>query len=61
MSDNTFTCARCGGLFEKDWSDEEAMAEHADRYKSTIPIEECSLVCEDCYNNLPAWVKGTNG
>jgi hypothetical protein len=25
----TFTCDQCGGVFEKQWSDEEAMAEAA--------------------------------
>lgn len=43
-----FRCAWCGGVFEKDWSEEEALAELKAHFGSLKP-EECVQVCEDCY------------
>jgi hypothetical protein len=49
MADETFTCASCGGTFEKEWSDEEAQAE----YERNIPLEDrggpIDVVCDECY------------
>jgi len=51
MKDNEFKCFHCGGVFEKDWTDEEAKAESiingftGDNY---TPDELC-IVCDDCY------------
>jgi len=53
---NTYTCAHCRGTFEKGWSDEEAMKEK-DRDYAQFPIEECALVCDDCYQKYNAWTK----
>lgn len=48
-----FTCANCGGEFEKSWSDEEAAAEAA----SLIPAEQfeesgTAVVCDDCFRAI---------
>ena len=52
MSDK-FTCAECGGKFDKAWSDEEAEAE----YTATFPDEiaagvERAVVCDYCYRRM---------
>ncbi len=47
MKDNTFTCAVCGELFEKGWSDEECLAELEMRF-GPMPLEETVLICDDC-------------
>lgn len=38
MSDNTFKCAVCEGVFEKGWSEEEAIKEMQDNF--TVAIEK---------------------
>lgn len=52
MSDS-FTCANCGGTFEKTWSDEEAAAEAA----GLLPAEQfeasgTAMVCDDCFKAI---------
>lgn len=49
MSDK-FTCAVCGETFDKGWSDEEALAELDKTFG--VPVEECSAVCDSCYNKM---------
>jgi hypothetical protein len=44
----TFTCAYCGGEFDKGWSHEEALAELKENF-GDIPVEECAEVCDDCW------------
>lgn len=46
----TFKCAACGGVFEEDWSDEEAQAELAANFG--VPPSECDVVCDDCYKKM---------
>lgn len=53
MTADTFTCARCGRTFDKDWSDEEARAE-AEAAFSAAELEETSDVCDDCHKALMA-------
>jgi len=43
-----FTCAVCEGVFNKGRSEEEALAEK-DRLWGELPVEECDLVCDDCF------------
>ena len=47
MSD-MFTCAICGGTFEKTNTDEEALAEKEALFPE-YTLEECAIVCEDCW------------
>jgi hypothetical protein len=47
MKDSEYECNMCRGIFEKGWTDEEAKAEAE---KNEFPLDECSLVCENCYN-----------
>jgi hypothetical protein len=44
-----FTCALCGRTYNKKWTDEEAAEELADKFPG-FAIEECGVVCDDCYN-----------
>jgi hypothetical protein len=50
---NTFTCAACGGTFEKGWSDEEAAAEALEVWGPLDPDDEAT-VCDDCYKAIMA-------
>jgi hypothetical protein len=49
----SFTCAECGGTFEKAWSDEEARAEADENFGDELvdPV----VVCDDCYQEMVAW------
>ena len=51
MNKNEFRCAMCGGVFEKGNSDEEALEELNGNFPN-IDIDDCELVCEDCYNKM---------
>lgn len=51
MTDTTFTCACCQGVFNKEGTDEEAAAELAAAYPGTT-MDECDLVCDECYTAL---------
>ena len=46
MSD-TFTCAACGGTFDKGWSDDEMWAEAL--VHGFDPHDQNVLVCDDCF------------
>lgn len=46
-----FNCVMCKQTFNKAWSDEEAEAEVKEVF-GPIPLEECDVVCDDCYKKL---------
>jgi hypothetical protein len=52
-----FTCARCGGVFEKTRSDAEAIAEYRANMPEVPPDEPTELICEDCYERFMAWLE----
>lgn len=62
--DNTFKCEHCGGVFEKEWSDEEAKAEH-DKLFPGHSIETAALICDDCFiefnKDLPRIIQEMEG
>ncbi len=45
-----YTCAYCKGVFDKGWTDEEALAELADEF--AVSVECCDVVCDDCYKRM---------
>jgi hypothetical protein len=42
----------CGQTFAKGWSDEEALVELKNNFNYGS-IDNCNVVCDDCYNRLP--------
>ncbi len=46
-----YTCAICGGIFEKARTDEEALEESRQIF-GDIPKEEMEIVCDDCYEKI---------
>lgn len=48
----TFKCARCGGVFDSQWSDEEMLAEKEANGFWDMPPEEGEMVCDVCYNKI---------
>lgn len=54
LQKNEYLCESCGNIYEKGWSDQEAMAE-----KNTIfpdaPMSECGIVCEPCFQKISSY------
>lgn len=46
-----YQCWSCGGIFNKGWSDKEAI-EELDNRMPGANLEECAVVCDDCYNEM---------
>jgi DNA-directed RNA polymerase subunit RPC12/RpoP len=58
MKENQYKCAVCGGVFDKVWSDEEAMEEYHKEFPG-VPDEDREIVCDDCWNEITAQVPPT--
>lgn len=43
-----YKCARCGGVWQKGWTDEESLAE-CRQYFGNLRADETAVVCEDCF------------
>jgi DNA-directed RNA polymerase subunit RPC12/RpoP len=48
---NTYTCAACSGVFDKGWSDEEALAEKEENW-GDMSMDDMEVVCDDCYRKM---------
>lgn len=46
---NEFTCAMCGGTFEKAWTDEECKAEALEIFGHAAEDCDSNVVCDDCW------------
>jgi DNA-directed RNA polymerase subunit RPC12/RpoP len=51
MITKTYKCAVCGGIFDSEWTDEEAEAERQKNFGGE-PKEDDALVCDDCYKEI---------
>ncbi len=51
LKSNQYRCEMCKGIFEKDWTDEEAKAELKLDF-GDIPLEECAQICDNCYQKV---------
>jgi hypothetical protein len=60
MSDRTgesFTCASCGGTFEKTRSDEAAAAEARSLWTPETMADPQAVICDPCFQEFIAWAK----
>ena len=48
---NTYQCAMCGGIFETEWTDEEAIEELHEAF-GEVMVDDCEIVCDDCYKKI---------
>lgn len=46
-----FTCSLCHKNYDKERTDEEAMAEAEEEF-SAEELEEAAVVCDDCYREI---------
>lgn len=49
---SAYTCAMCGGTFETERPDQEAVAEMRELWGSEMTKESCEVVCDDCFKEL---------
>jgi hypothetical protein len=53
MKPNEYKCECCSGIFEEDWSDEEAIAEaKKDFNMNKENTDQFAKVCDDCYKAI---------
>jgi DNA-directed RNA polymerase subunit RPC12/RpoP len=57
MTQKQYICANCRKTFIEGWSDEEAAQEARILFGTEIPIEERSVICDDCYKKFLLWLK----
>lgn len=55
---DTYTCAHCGGTFERGWTDEEAQAESVQNFGVRGDAPGMALVCDDCYQEIMTRMNG---
>lgn len=46
-----YQCSVCKGVFDKGWSDEEALDELHVKFPGYEP-PQCSIVCDDCFKKM---------
>ena len=54
MKPDEFRCKQCGGVFEKEWTEEKALAEYRKMFgglPNAIKKDKEPL-CDDCYKKL---------
>jgi len=51
LKKDEYRCEVCGGVFQKGRSDEEAIAEK-EKLFSDVPLEDCGIVCDDCFKAM---------
>lgn len=53
MKDNEYKCCMCNNIYEKGWTDEEAMKECEENFGVEMAnTTENDIVCDDCYNKI---------
>ncbi len=55
-----FKCAACGGVFEKSWSDAEAVKEAVDNFGKEALMGNVAIICDDCYKKFMVHFRKTN-
>ena len=48
----TYICAMCKGIFEKETPEEEAVDELHELFGPDVEVEDCDLVCDDCFEKI---------
>jgi DNA-directed RNA polymerase subunit RPC12/RpoP len=59
LGPNEYQCAKCGNVYNKGWTDEEAKAEACEVFPGldSDNHEESAILCDDCYNEMMAWLR----
>lgn len=57
LQPNQFRCDRCGGVFNRGWSEEESRAEQVTNLPEIPPSDRDAVLCDDCYEVFMEWYK----
>lgn len=57
MSLHDYTCEVCGGEFTGSRSEEDRLEEHERVWGFKAEMEDCALVCSECFPRILAWGK----
>lgn len=49
---NQYQCSVCGGIFDKGWSDEQAVEELKKNFSGSGDPDDCDILCDDCYKKF---------
>ena len=52
LKPNEYQCAKCGEIYEKGWSDEEALKEAKELWKPEEIEQGLEVVCDDCFKQF---------
>lgn len=52
MGESKFKCEECGGVFDKEWSDDEAQIEFEQNFPLGHLGDGIAVVCDDCYQEI---------
>jgi threonine synthase len=53
----SYTCENCGGTFEDEWTEAEAVAEYRKLFPADEKLEEAVPICDPCYEEITAWAR----
>jgi hypothetical protein len=53
-----YKCSQCNNVYLKGRSDEEAFEESKQLFGLDPAIDECNIICDDCFNELYGKGKG---
>lgn len=54
---DTYVCENCGGTFESDWGEDEALAETSQLF-GFLPVEDDrAVICDDCFKQFRVWAE----
>lgn len=52
MKPNEYQCAKCGEVYEKGWSDEEAQREAEELWTPEALQAGTAVICDDCFKEI---------
>lgn len=52
LKQNEYRCKMCLNVYEKEWSDEEALNESKEIFGGDPTVENSDVVCDDCWKKL---------
>ena len=56
MKKDEYKCELCKGVFEKEWSDEEADIEYRENFETECLTDvEKAIVCDTCYKAIRSY------
>ncbi len=52
MGSDEYQCAHCGNVYEKERSDDDAIAESEAKFQMPVTEETHVVICDDCFKRM---------